>query len=196
MLYSPQSQVPLQGQWTFGTGCLSSSHTVCDSFSSRVVSGFGSTISSVVGNNKWGNYPCGPFWTPWFINHPNSAKTCACLVQTLGKVETVSELQSESIGVGSVYREWLTSYLLLENMAWEYLSVPSWPSHGLVWWKMVEGRLCCLHAGWHVWLSRVEGAQCLPAKSSAGCVLVGTLVQPLRHFKSDWCYGATVPPFG
>lgn len=41
-----------------------------------------------------------------------------------------------------------------------------------------------MHAGWHVWLSRVEGALHLPAERGAGCVLVGTLAQPQRH-KSD-----------
>ena len=42
-----------------------------------------------------------------------------------------------------------------------------------------------MHAGWHVWLSRVEGALRLPAESGASRVLVGTLAQPLRHYKSD-----------
>lgn len=85
-----------------------------------------------MGNNEWGNYPCSALSTPWFVNYPSSAKSCDWLVQALGKGEAASELQPKSIGVGSVYGEQRTSCVLLEDMAWEYLGVPSWPSCGLV----------------------------------------------------------------
>lgn len=59
------------------------------------------------------------------------------------------------------------------------------PGLPVVWFNenMVEGKPCCVSAGRCIWLSRVEGAQCLPAESG-GCVLVGTLARPPRHYES------------
>lgn len=107
-----------------------------------------------MGSNKWDHYLCGPFWALWFINPWNSARNCTCLVQALVKHETVSELQSRSISVGSVYQEKLTS-CLLENA-------------GVSWYSFLSLlQPCLMKNGWGL------------RTSCAVCVLVGVLAQPL-----------------